>query len=50
MTARRWVFLGIGCIMLYAGGLSHWLAAGGLAAGIVSGAALLARHSPGFKG
>ena len=34
------VFLGIGFIMLYAGGLSHWLAAGGLAAGIVGGAAL----------
>ncbi len=28
----------------------HWLAAGGLAAGIVGGAALLARYAPGFKG
>ena len=36
------VFLGIGLVMLYAGGLSHWLVAGGLAAGAVGGAALLA--------
>ena len=35
------VFLGIGLVMLYAGGLSHWLVAGGLAAGVVGGAALL---------
>ena len=27
------VFLGIGLVMLFAGGLSHWLVAGGLAAG-----------------
>ena len=27
------VFLGIGLVMLYAGGLSHWLVAGGLTAG-----------------
>lgn len=35
------VFLGIGLVMLYAGGLSHWLVAGGLTAGVVGGAALL---------
>ena len=44
------VFLGIGFIMLYAGGLSHWLAAGGLAAGIVGGAALLALRPGLLKG
>ncbi|UYJ34516.1 MAG: hypothetical protein OGM67_13315 [Oscillospiraceae bacterium] len=36
--------------MLYAGGLSHWLAAGGLAAGIVGGAALLALRPGLLKG
>ena len=41
MTARRWVFLGIGLIMLYAGGLSHWLVGGVLTAGVVGGGALL---------
>ena len=30
------VFLGIGLVMLYAGGLSHWLVAGGLTAGLRS--------------
>ena len=35
------VFLGIGFIMLYAGGLSHWVAGGALAAGVVGGGALL---------
>ena len=44
------VFLGIGFIMLYAGGLSPWLAAGGLAAGIVGGAALLALRPGLLKG
>ena len=44
------VFLGIGFIMLYAGGLSRWLAAGGLAAGIVGGAALLALRPGLLKG
>ena len=44
------VFLGIGFIMLYAGGLSHWLAAGGLAAGIVGGATLLALRPGLLKG
>ena len=44
------VFLGIGFIMLYAGGLSHWLAAGGLAAGVVGGAALLALRPGLLKG
>ena len=44
------VFLGIGFIMLYAGGLSHWLAAGGLVAGIVGGAALLALRPGLLKG
>ena len=44
------VFLGIGLVMLYAGGLSHWLAAGGLAAGIVGGAALLALRPGLLKG
>ena len=39
------VFLGIGFIMLYAGGLSHWLAAG-----IVGGAALLALRPGLLKG
>ena len=32
------VFLGIGLVMLYAGGLSHWLVAGGLTAGVNKGA------------
>ena len=32
------VFLGIGLVMLYAGGLSHWLVAGGLTAGLWSAA------------
>ena len=44
------VFLGIGLIMLYAGGLSHWLAVGGLAVGIVGGAALLALRPGLLKG
>lgn len=35
------VFLGIGLIMLYAGGLSHWLVGGVLVAGVVGGGALL---------
>lgn len=35
------VFLGIGLIMLYAGGLSHWLAGGVLVGGVVGGGALL---------
>ena len=35
------VFLGIGLVMLFAGGLSHWLVAGGLAAGVVGGAAVV---------
>ena len=45
------VFLGIGLVMLFAGGLSHWLVAGGLAAGAVGGAALLVlarRHAMGY--
>ena len=35
------VFLGIGVLMLYAGGLAHWLVGGALAAGAVGGAVLL---------
>ena len=35
------VFLGIGVFMLYAGGLSNWVAGGALAAGVVGGGALL---------
>lgn len=35
------VFLGIGLIMLYAGGLSHWLVGGVLVGGVVGGGALL---------
>lgn len=35
------VFLGIGLVMLYAGGLSHWLVGGALTAGIAGGGALL---------
>lgn len=35
------VFLGIGLIMLYAGGLSHWLVGGVLFTGVVGGGALL---------
>lgn len=35
------VFLGIGLIMLYAGGLSHWLVGGVLTAGVLGGGALL---------
>ena len=31
------VFLGIGLVMLFAGGLSHWLVAGGLTGGAVGG-------------
>ncbi|MGN0984197.1 MAG: FtsW/RodA/SpoVE family cell cycle protein [Gemmiger sp.] len=35
------VFLGVGLIMLYAAGLSHWLVGGALAAAAVGGAVLL---------
>ena len=35
------VFLGIGLVMLYAGGLSHWLVGGVLTVGVVGGGALL---------
>lgn len=35
------VFLGIGLVMLYAGGLSHWLVGGVLVAGVAGGGALL---------
>ena len=44
------VFLGIGFIMLYAGGLSHWLVGGGLAAGVGGAAALLALRPGILKG
>lgn len=44
------VFLGIGLVMLFAGGLSHWLVAGGLAAGVVGGAALLVLRPGILKG
>ena len=44
------VFLGIGLVMLYAGGLSHWLVAGGLSAGILGGGALLVSHPGLLKG
>ena len=44
------VFLGIGLVMLYAGGLSHWLVAGGLTAGVVGGAALLTLRPGILKG
>ena len=47
-TAR--VFLGVGLIMLYAGGLSHWLVGGGLAAGVGGAAALLALRPGILKG
>lgn len=41
------VFLGIGLVMLYAGGLSHWLV-GGAAAAAVGGGALLLKLKPGI--
>ena len=44
------VFLGIGLIMLCAGGLSHWLVAAGLAAGVLGGGALLALRPGILKG
>lgn len=44
------VFLGIGLVMLYAGGLSHWLVGGTLAAGVVGGGALLALKPDLLKG
>ena len=44
------VFLGIGLIMLYAGGLSHWLVGGVLAGGIVGGGALLVLKPDILKG
>ena len=44
------VFLGIGLVMLFAGGLSHWLVAGGLMAGVVGGAALLTLRPGILKG
>ena len=44
------VFLGVGLIMLYAGGLSHWLVGGGLAAGVGGAAALLALRPGILKG
>ena len=44
------VFLGIGLVMLYAGGLSHLLVAGGLTAGVVGGAALLTLRPGILKG
>ena len=44
------VFLGIGLIMLYAGGLSHWLVGGTLAACGAGGAALLALKPDLLKG
>lgn len=36
------VFLGIGLVMLYAGGLSHWLVGGVALAGVLGGGAVLA--------
>ena len=44
------VFLGVGLIMLYAGGLSHWLVGGGLAAAVGGAAALLALRPGILKG
>ena len=44
------VFLGIGLIMLYAGGLSHWLVGGVLAGGIIGGGALLVLKPDILKG
>ena len=44
------VFLGIGLIMLCAGGLSHWLVAAGLATGVLGGGALLALRPGILKG
>ena len=44
------VFLGIGLIMLYAGGLSHWLVGGVLTAGVVGGISLLALKPNLLKG
>ena len=35
------VFLGIGVVMLFAGGLSHWLVGGAIGAAVVGGGALL---------
>ena len=44
------VFLGIGLIMLYAGGLSHWLVGGALLGCVVGGGALLALKPDLLKG
>ena len=44
------VFLGVGLVMLYAGGLSHWLVGGGLAAGCAGVGALLAIRPGILKG
>ena len=44
------VFLGIGLVMLYAGGLSHALVFGTLAAGAAGGAALLVLKPDLLKG
>ena len=42
--------MGVGLIMLYAGGLSHWLVGGGLAAAVGGAAALLALRPGILKG
>ena len=44
------VFLGIGLIMLYAGGLSHWLVGGALLGCVAGGGALLALKPDLLKG
>ena len=44
------VFLGIGLVMLYAGGLSHWLVAAGFAGGVLGGGALLVLRPGILKG
>lgn len=47
MTARRWYFWALGLVMVFAGGISGWLVAGGLAAA-GGGAALLLKLRPGL--
>lgn len=44
------VFLGIGVVMLFAGGLSHWLVAGAVGGAAVGGTALLALRPNLLKG
>ena len=50
LNASADVYKRQGLVMLFAGGLSHWLVAGGLAAGAVGGAALLVLRPGILKG